>query len=204
MMNHMPQTEKTFETGRPDDLDRSMDAALAQYSAVEPRVGLEERILANLRSGQVHTPSRAWWHWGVAAAVVAVALICITMTVRNAKTLPVITKQLPTNLQVPVQPPKRPEIKRSTAIVQPEHRPIRRPVTQAARPAVAAELRLDQFPSPQPLSTEEIALAQYVKSFPKEARLVAQAQEEFELETQKEMNNAGSETRTSDSIQLER
>jgi hypothetical protein len=64
--------------------------------------------------------------------------------------------------------------------------------------------KLDQFPSPQPLSTEEIALAEYVKKFPNEAQLVAQAQEEFALETQKVMNDAGSETRPSSSIEEER
>jgi hypothetical protein len=64
--------------------------------------------------------------------------------------------------------------------------------------------KLDQFPSPQPLSAEEIALARYVKNFPKEAQLVADAQEEFELETRKIMNDAGSETPTSNPVQLER
>jgi hypothetical protein len=54
------------------------------------------------------------------------------------------------------------------------------------------------------LSAEEIALAQYVENFPKEAGLVAQAQEEFAIETQKVMNDAGSETRPSASNQQER
>ena len=58
-----------------------------------------------------------------------------------------------------------------------------------------AHPKLDRFPSPQPLSAEEMALAHYVKDFPKEARLVAQTQEEFALETQKEMNDAGSQNR---------
>ena len=33
-----------------DDLDRALDAALAKYTSVEPRAGLDERILANLRA----------------------------------------------------------------------------------------------------------------------------------------------------------
>ena len=68
----------------------------------------------------------------------------------------------------------------------------------------AAHPKLDQFPSPQPLSAEEIALVQYVENFPKEARLVAQAQQEFALETQKIMNDTGLETRPSGPIQQER
>jgi hypothetical protein len=35
--------------GKPDEFDRMLDAALAKYAAVEPRTGLEERVLANLR-----------------------------------------------------------------------------------------------------------------------------------------------------------
>jgi len=69
--------------------------------------------------------------------------------------------------------------------------------------AVAAYPKLDQFPSPQPLTAEQIALAEYAKNFPKEARLVAQAQEEFELEAQKEMNDV-LESRLSASTQRER
>ena len=84
--------------------------------------------------------------------------------------------------------------------------PVRLAATRVAQPrkTVAADPKLDQFPSPQPLSAEEIALAQYARNFPKEAQLVAQAQEEFEIEIEKEMNDAGSETRRSGSIEQER
>jgi hypothetical protein len=70
------------------------------------------------------------------------------------------------------------------------------------RAAFLASPKLDQFPSRQPLSAEELALARYVQSFPREATLIAHAQEEFELEIQKEMNNAGSQTQAS--VQEER
>lgn len=70
--------------------------------------------------------------------------------------------------------------------------------------AAAAKPKLEQFPSPSPLSAEEIALARYARNFPKEAQLVAQAQREFELETEKEMNHRGSETGPSGSTQQER
>ena len=42
-----------------DEFDRMLDAALAKYAAVEPRTGLEERVLANLRAEQARVPDHA-------------------------------------------------------------------------------------------------------------------------------------------------
>ena len=58
-----------------DELDDALDAALAKYAAVEPRAGLEGRILAKLRTASEPAPDRAWWHWGVIATVAAVLLV---------------------------------------------------------------------------------------------------------------------------------
>ena len=53
-----------------------------------------------------------------------------------------------------------------------------------ARPTVvaAANPKLDQFPSPRPLSEEEQLLVRYVHEFPEEAVLIAKAQAESEKE----------------------
>ena len=51
-----------------DEVDRMLDAALKQYASVEPREGLEDRLLAQLRSESLNSPSRTWWRWGIAAA----------------------------------------------------------------------------------------------------------------------------------------
>jgi hypothetical protein len=78
----------------------------------------------------------------------------------------------------------------------------KRSFTQPA--LAAAEPKLERFPSPQPLTQEELALVRYVQSFPQEATLIAQAQEEFELETQKLMNEAGAQHQPYGSNQQER
>ena len=66
---------EAVQTGSGDALDRLLDGALAQYSQVEPRAGLEERVLANLRSQPAHRP---WWMWvAIPAAVAAVVLVAI-------------------------------------------------------------------------------------------------------------------------------
>jgi hypothetical protein len=69
---------------------------------------------------------------------------------------------------------------------------------------VAAYPKLDQFPSPQPLSEQELALARYVHDFPREATLIALAQAEHEKEIQQEMEDASSQTNNHDSEQQER
>jgi hypothetical protein len=48
----------------------------------------------------------------------------------------------------------------------------------AALPSVAANPKLAQFPSPQPLGEQERLLAEYVASFPEQASLVAEARAE--------------------------
>src|SRR5438067_641439 len=65
-----------------DDLDRTIDAALAKYAAAEPRSGLDERVLANLRSA-APAANRTWWRWSLAAAVAAMLLIAITFAWRS-------------------------------------------------------------------------------------------------------------------------
>jgi hypothetical protein len=60
--------------GKQDELDSTLDAALANYAAVEPRAGLENRVLSNLRAERSPVPDRAGWRWSVAGALIAVAL----------------------------------------------------------------------------------------------------------------------------------
>src|ERR1700752_2908168 len=67
------------------EADRVLDAALAKYAAVEPRAGLDERILANLRAEQTRTSNRAGWRWGLAAAVIAVLVVALSLAWRSGK-----------------------------------------------------------------------------------------------------------------------
>ena len=200
--NHKPDGAQN--QGR--ELDQMLDAALATYAAVEPRSGLEERILANLRAEGAPSNSRAWRQWGLAGAL-AVVVIIAGLTWKLTRTWPPAIANHP---QIAIQNPStqetNPAPQGGREVTIAKHSPARRPGQRrgpAATP-VAAHPKLDHFPSRQPLSAEEIALVQYVRSFPKEAQLVAQAQEEFALETEKVMNDAGSEARPSSSIQQER
>jgi hypothetical protein len=54
--------------------------------------------------------------------------------------------------------------------------------------------RLDHFPSPRPLRDEEKLLVRYVREFPQDAVMIAQAQAESEKEMDQLSGNASSRT----------
>ena len=188
------------------ELDRMLDAALAKYAAVEPRAGLEGRILANLRTEQVRSASRPWWQWGLAAVVVVIVIVVVWASRLTRTPRPAIANHPPAAIQRQSTQRTRPAPLANGKVFDAKRAPVRRPAAlrASAATAVAARPKLDQFPSPQPLSAEEIALTHYVNNFPKEAQLLAQAQEEFALKAEKEMNDAAAETPSSGSIQQER
>jgi hypothetical protein len=188
-----------------DALASELNAALAKYADIEPRAGLEQRILAHLQAEPKNAPDRTWWRLSAAAVVLAVIIVMVSLTWRPAQPVHHAVANHPAAMPVPEETTKRivSNVVRNSPKSGASSRTTR---TRRSSPAVVAatEPKLDQFPSPQPLSAEEMALARYVQSFPKEATLIAQAQEESELEIEKEMNDAGSQTRTSGSIQQER
>jgi len=165
-----------------DELGRELDAALAKYAAVEPREGLEERVLASLRAERARVPDRAWWQWSVIAAVAAVLVVALALAWRSGKpSQPTVAN----HSSAPMQAPKEP----ATQIVSNgEENGVRTsapnpPRTIAAHhslPAViaSAQPKLDQFPSPQPLSEQERILKNYVAKYPEQAVLIARATNE--------------------------
>ncbi len=184
-----------------DRLDRELDAALSQYAVVEPRAGLEERVLANLRAEQEHAAARGWWRWpalGVAAAVLIVAaasLMWIEGMWRPGKPAPDITARRPaTTSQGSKQPGTRIASNDASRSVRPTvSAVVKRPARHGVHPPqaiVANGPRLDQFPSPRPLSEEERLLVRYVHDFPQDAVMIAQAQAETEREMDQLNGNA--------------
>ena len=178
-----------------DALDRALDAALAKYSAVEPRVGLDDRILANLHAEQTSPPAgRAWWQWSLASAF-AVAMIMIAGLIWRSerKTAPVISTHAPVAIPNPEKtnaieaarvPVTDKTVRRASSLRTARH---------AARASneVAANPKLDQFPSQYPLTEQERVLALYVAQFYDEAVIVAEARTEALMrEQQEEMQEA--------------
>jgi hypothetical protein len=161
---------------RADALDRELDIALAKYAAVEPRMGLEERVLANLRAEQEQLTRHSWWGWIVvgtlAVAVIVVAAMLSWKPANNAgKHHPPIEAPRADGTQVA----NNSELKEAGPRIR---KPGKRPSVHLRRTEKAAEPKLEVFPSPLPLSEQEKMLASYVLEYPKEAALIAQARTE--------------------------
>jgi len=179
-----------------DALDRQLDAALAKYAEVEPRTGLEDRVLANLRIERQRAAGRSWWRWPAVAALTAAIALTVSLVWRSAESTHRITVQHPpAPAQTNAAGTQVANDGRSGLIPRPV-KPVRslkpHAVSHAAT-AVAFAPKLDQFPSPQPLSEQETILARYVTRFPEHAALIAQARtEELRRDSAEEIDEAGS------------
>lgn len=160
-------------------LDDLLDSALSQYSAVEPRPGLETRILARIRDG-AEQPRAPWWgaRWVVAGAVatVVVVLVLSVLLFRPA--------QEPVQMQVrPVAPSLNQEQEGRNpqeAAVEPGKLPKRAPVVRKERRAdsqprqtLAQRDRPPVFPTPMGLSDQDKLMMAYLAQTPKE-EIIAQ------------------------------
>lgn len=173
-----------------DELDRQLDAALAKYTAVEPRAGLEERVLATLRSTSTQSSSRAWWNWGVAATIAAVVIVAVALTWRSGKPVPPTEASHPSPTMQNLQKsgPRDVANEGGNELRPRDLRPPRRKTRSGSPSAtvVAREPKLDQFPSPQPLSEQEKILVSYISEDLKHAVLLARAQAEALRQDQEE------------------
>ena len=153
-----------------DELDRILDSALAMFSSIEARAGLEERVLANLRTEE-STEHRTWWAWGFAAVALTLVILAVTWHSKSQTQRPIANRIAtpagvkPTksgSLQIPV-------IGSASSVRRAEtpkhHAPKENP-------------KLDQFPSPQPLSEQEKIMAMYINEYPENAALIAEARME--------------------------
>ena len=173
------QQQADFRGPENDALDHTLDAALAMYASVEPRAGLEDRVLANLRAEPRQTLRPRFWHWTAAVAMAAV-LIAVAGVLRwKSRTPPVETTQRPPTTTLAAQPRTNIAPSENGNGVHLPHRVVSRALSHS-RPsvAIATPPKLEHFPSPQPLSEQERILADYVAQFQDQAVLVARARME--------------------------
>jgi hypothetical protein len=176
-------------------LDRELDAALAKFAAVEPRAGLEERVLANLRIEQRHAAGRSWWRWPAVGTLAALIVVTVFMIWRSSRPAHNIVEQHQSATT-------RTDGQNGTQVVNNGGASIRlhqasgRPSPHTASHAVAVVAsapKLDQFPSPQPLSEQERILTRYVTNYPAHAALIAQARaDELRRDLAEEMGEVAS------------
>jgi|SRR5579859_574309 len=159
------------------DFDRMLDAALARYATVEPRMGLEERILANLQAQPARTA--AWWRWTVAAAALAIITVVIGLAWRaNRPAHPGIAHHPGTTIEPIIEPEK--QVAHHVGVPTGSPKRVLKHMLPHVRPEQVAitSPKLDQFPSPRPLNDQEKLLVDYVGRYHDEAVLVARAREE--------------------------
>ncbi len=178
-------------------LARELNAALAKFAAVEPRAGLEERILANLRIEQKHAAERSWWRWPAIAVLAAAIVLTVFATWRLGKPAQNIAEQHPA-AATPANGHAGTQVANNGggSSTRPRETASTRKVKLHAvshSVAMGPSKKLDKFPSPQPLSVQETILTRYVENYPDHAALIAQARtEELRRDSAEEMGEAAS------------
>jgi len=165
-------------------VDDLLDASLAQYRSVEPRPGLENRILARLRTEQATSPPG--WAWRMGAGLIGAGAILALVSIAHRGRL-----ELPISPAGSHGPAPRVEASRNTATVPLAQSLTRRhkhsgieqsaelqrgsadlvsksaAVSRSVKTAEGRQQRrLDVFPSPAPLSQEERLLVNLVRQSP--------------------------------------
>ena len=158
-----------------DTFDDLLDGALKQYGNVETRLGLEGRVLANLAAQASRARARRAWFWAVAGISAVVVLPLWFGHLGALKSHSDVSVRVPRVVMAPrtLMPPVVKEASRRK-----ESRPRRRVSPRSM--TVAAEPKLQQFPSSRPISEQELLVAEYAVRYPREAMLVAQEQQNFE------------------------
>jgi hypothetical protein len=134
-------------------VDDLLDASLRRYRSGEPRLGLENRILAGVRTRSAER-QRGTWIWGLAGVAAAVCMAAIVIYISRRQPAPARAPS-PVATRQPAPP----------VVVRQEVAPILRP-TRHVRRAAAAPRRPEQFPTPAPLSEQEKLLLLYVSEAP--------------------------------------
>jgi hypothetical protein len=168
---------------KPEDqehsIDQLLDTGLKRYSNVNPRLGLEGRVLARLRAERIREGS-CWAKWAVLAAVALIALAG-WVAGKRAGISPMVGASHSPSLATANGPKMvvSPATATSAIVWSPGlGRPARKSRLSEASEAASGP-KLDQFPSPQPLSEQERLLADYVAQYRNQAVLVARARTEF-------------------------
>jgi|SRR5580704_736628 hypothetical protein len=161
-----------------DQRDRELNAALANYTSVEPRAGLEDRVLAHLRAEKEHAPVRSRMYWLALAALATMIVVVASLTWTSPKSAQSGPSQpMAAATQSDKQGMRIANYKEGGPIPPRQAGSRGRLKFHAFHSATVVALapKLDQFPSPQPLSEQETILFRYITNYPEHAALIAQA-----------------------------
>ena len=145
-----------------DELDRLIDGALASYSTAEPLTGLEARVLNRVRAVRARLRLLVWGLAFVVAASVVVVGIVVRTEQHVAVPKPMTAKVTP----APAAPAPMKPVARVRRVA---HRRGPRPLP-----------KLEQFPSPTPLTAQERALVALARQDPEELGKFAEMERQSE------------------------
>ena len=159
-------------------VDEWLDAVLKQYGEVEPRQGLENRILTTVRAERERLAAQQWTGWLALAAAACMLIGAAVFVARKPSTL--IPLSVASHPGVSSQKAERPMRSGSTGV------PPAVSGTSRHRPAqeiASSGSRLGQLPSPRPSSQQERLLLAYVNQASEEevAAVIARNQSIEEL-----------------------
>jgi hypothetical protein len=181
--------------GENSGLDRELDSALKTYAAVEPRAGLEQRVLANLRGkrrSRAARGARGGVVFAVVAMAVAIAVVSLTWLTRS-RSFDLAKSQRASRGEIANQPSPMATARDDVRTHESKSAGLREHVqsapyakTDKVKTVAACERprtvtlgeavpKLEQFPAPEPLSEQEKLLVRFVQGNPKKAALVAEA-----------------------------
>jgi hypothetical protein len=167
---------------------------LAEYGKAEPRFGLENRILANLETEKARIAGRRRWWWilgTVSAAAVVAATVWMGYRPPDQRGAFRPANEAQRVQSAPAAMAAEVPSEAGAGVSVPTH-PIRSRISRAIRShaveqvATAITPKLEQFPTPAPLSAQERILARYVSQYPEHAVLMARAQTALERQEQQE------------------
>jgi len=174
---------------REREVEQWLDSALGQYGKVEPRTGLESRVLANLQSERNRVATRRGWWWEAGAVAVAAAIVtAVWFGEGRMPRIPPRTVETSTVTRQENVGVSRPSIHPSQVNRRPKEARLPRLEKRPSRDFAPVKApKLEQFPSPSPMNEQERMLARYVQEFPRRAALVARAQTDLQKRAQREM-----------------
>lgn len=157
------------EQGNEKRMDEVLDSLLAAYSDVEPRPGLETRLIAQLRAEAETKPARRpmfFWLW-TSSAVVAIAMVLMAIYVLRPGDMPQ-PPAIPV-AGIPHLPVAAPSNGQSPTVKEP-----RRPAATVEPAVIAEDVHKEVFPTPTALSPQEELLLRYLARTPRQ-EVVAQS-----------------------------
>ncbi len=183
-MTEMPEKPEMPERNEGRDerfVDELLDSALARYAQVEPRPGLEARLLARLRSEP--EPAAFGWRWlpMAAAAAVVVAAVLYFAGSRESRPPEVAVQPQPAVAPTVTPPPVMPKPSAPVANRAVAKQPSAAGASlRAAGARVSISLRRQEFFQPTPVSEQEAALMRFVRQAPAEDLLALARQSRAE------------------------